>query len=75
MDIWPNIPERMLWGSDWPHPSLPFDKKPDGAVLFDLLQQRAPNERDRNRILVDNPQTLYGFSKIWSAATSKPRIS
>ena len=57
-------PERMVWGSDWPHPSLPFDKKPDDAVLFDLLLQWAPNERERNRILVDNPQTLYGFPRI-----------
>jgi predicted TIM-barrel fold metal-dependent hydrolase len=57
-------PERMVWGSDWPHPSLPFDNKPNDAVLFDLLLQWAPNERERNRILVDNPQTLYGFPKI-----------
>jgi D-galactarolactone isomerase len=57
-------PERMVWGSDWPHPSLAFDKKPDDALLFDLLSQWAPNVRERNRILVDNPQTLYGFPKI-----------
>ena len=57
-------PERMVWGSDWPHPSLPFDNKPNDAVLFDLLSQWAPNERERNRILVDNPQTLYGFPKL-----------
>ncbi len=57
-------PERMVWGSDWPHPGLPFDNKPNDAVLFDLLLQWAPNERERNRILVDNPQTLYGFPKI-----------
>ena len=57
-------PERVVWGSDWPHPSLPFDKKPDDAVLFDLLSHWAPNERERNRILVDNPQTLYGFPKL-----------
>jgi predicted TIM-barrel fold metal-dependent hydrolase len=57
-------PERMVWGSDWPHPNLPFDNKPNDAVLFDLLSEWAPNERERNRILVDNPQTLYGFPKI-----------
>lgn len=57
-------PERVVWGSDWPHPSLAFDKKPDDAVLFDLLLQWAPNERERDRILVDNPQTLYGFPKL-----------
>jgi predicted TIM-barrel fold metal-dependent hydrolase len=30
-------PERMVWGSDWPHPGLSFDNKPNDAVLFDLL--------------------------------------
>ncbi len=57
-------PERMVWGSDWPHPGLPFDNKPNDAILFDLLSVWAPNERERNRILVDNPQTLYGFPKV-----------
>jgi D-galactarolactone isomerase len=54
-------PERMVWGSDWPHPTLPFDNKPNDALLFDLLSEWVPNERERNRILVDNPQKLYGF--------------
>jgi len=57
-------PERMVWGSDWPHPGLPFDNKPNDATLFDLMLQWAPSERERNRILVDNPQTLYGFPNI-----------
>ena len=57
-------PERMVWGSDWPHPTLPLDNKPNDAVLFDLLSVWAPNERERNRILVDNPQALYGFPKV-----------
>jgi D-galactarolactone isomerase len=57
-------PERMVWGSDWPHPGLPFDNKPNDAMLFDLLSAWAPNERERNRILVDNPQTLYGFPEV-----------
>lgn len=48
-------PERMVWGSDWPHPGLPADMKPNDAVLFDLLSEWAPNERDRHRILVENP--------------------
>ena len=52
-------PERLVWGSDWPHPSPPV--KPDDAVLFDLLAAWAPEEATRNRILVDNPQWLYGF--------------
>jgi predicted TIM-barrel fold metal-dependent hydrolase len=55
-------PERLVWGSDWPHPSEQDNAKPDDAILFDLLAQWAPIETVRNRILVDNPAKLYGFS-------------
>jgi len=55
-------PERLVWGSDWPHPGLPDNNKPDDALLFDLLSQWAPAPATRNRILVQNPQTLYGFA-------------
>ena len=55
-------PERLIWGSDWPHPSEKDNAKPDDAVLFDLMAQWAPDEAVRNRILVDNPAKLYGFS-------------
>jgi predicted TIM-barrel fold metal-dependent hydrolase len=56
-------PQRMVWGSDWPHPTEKADAKPDDAVLVDLLTEWAPDEKTRNRILVDNPATLYGFTK------------
>jgi predicted TIM-barrel fold metal-dependent hydrolase len=52
-------PERLVWGSDWPHPTPPTP--PDDAVLFDLLATWAPDEAVRNRILVLNPEALYGF--------------
>ena len=52
-------PERVVWGSDWPHPTEA--EKPDDAVLFDLLNDWAPDEATRQRILVDNPAKLYGF--------------
>ena len=55
-------PERMVWASDWPHPTEKADSKPDDAVLFDLLADWAPDEATRNRILVDNPAALYGFA-------------
>jgi len=58
-----NAPERMVWGSDWPHPGLPIDRKPDDALLFDLLNEWVPNEADRHKILVDNPASVYGFPK------------
>ncbi|MGZ8201948.1 MAG: amidohydrolase family protein [Burkholderiales bacterium] len=52
-------PERLVWGSDWPHPSPA--EAPDDAVLFDLLSVWSPDEVMRNRILVRNPEALYGF--------------
>jgi D-galactarolactone isomerase len=57
-------PERMVWGSDWPHPgeqSKPV--LPDDALLFDLLAVWAADEATRRRILVENPESLYGFAK------------
>ncbi len=56
-------PQRMVWGSDWPHPTEKDDNKPNDAILIDLLSEWAPDEATRNRILVDNPATLYGFAK------------
>ena len=56
-------PERCVWGSDWPHPTMPDNNKPDDSVLFDLLLVWAPDEATRNRILVTNPEVLYGFPK------------
>ena len=53
--------ERMIWGSDWPHPTEKADAKPDDAVLFDLVADWAPDEAVRHRILVDNPAALYRF--------------
>jgi D-galactarolactone isomerase len=55
-------PERMLWGTDWPHPTQKT-AKPDDAALLDLLLDWAPDESTRHRILVENPEVLYGFSK------------
>jgi D-galactarolactone isomerase len=58
-----HAPQRMVWGSDWPHPTQKDDDKPNDATLVDLLVEWAPDEATRNRILVDNPATLYGFTK------------
>jgi predicted TIM-barrel fold metal-dependent hydrolase len=55
-------PERLVWGSNWPHPNE--TTKPDDAMLFDLLSQWAPSEATRRRILVENPETLYGLPKV-----------
>ena len=56
-----HAPERMMWASNWPHPSAPKDAIPDDADLVDLLAEWAPDDGTRRRILVDNPQALYGF--------------
>ncbi|HMH19424.1 MAG TPA: amidohydrolase family protein [Burkholderiales bacterium] len=56
-------PERLVWGSDWPHPTMPNNNKPNDALLFDLMTEWVPDEATRNRILVRNPEALYGFPK------------
>lgn len=56
-------PQRMVWGSDWPHPTEAMDRKPDDATLFDLLTDWVPDEAARRRILVDNPAELYDFPR------------
>ena len=50
----------MVWGSDWPHRGEKHMR--DDAALFDLLAQWASTEPARQKILVDNPARLYGFS-------------
>jgi len=51
-------PERMLWGTDWPHPTHQ-QHPPDDAVLVDRFAEWVPDEGRRRRILVDNPRVLY----------------
>jgi D-galactarolactone isomerase len=54
-------PERMLWASNWPHPTARKPVPPNDEDLFDLLLDWAPDENARKKILVDNPAELYGF--------------
>lgn len=54
-------PDRMMWASNWPHPSATDANRPDDAELLDLLLDWAPDEATRRKILVDNPAQLYGF--------------
>ncbi len=53
-------PDRMLWGTDWPHPNK-FDAQPNDADLLDQIELWAPDPDVRRRILVDNPVAFYGF--------------
>ena len=53
-------PDRLLWGTDWPHINIP-GPMPKSTAFLDLLLDWVPDEQMRNRILVDNPARLYGF--------------
>ena len=53
-------PDRILWGTDWPHPNIKGVMPNDGN-LVDLLAHYAPDPEMRRRILVDNPARLYRF--------------
>jgi predicted TIM-barrel fold metal-dependent hydrolase len=55
-------PDRLVWGSDWPHVLL--DKTmPNDGDLVDQIAVWVPDEAVRKRILVDNPERLYGFER------------
>ena len=53
--------ERILWGSDWPHTRLEKEMPEDGHLL-DLFNGWTPHAAARQKILVENPQKLYGFT-------------
>lgn len=53
-------PDRILWGTDWPHPNVGKHMPNDGA-LVDLIPVLMPDATLQQRILVDNPARLYGF--------------
>jgi predicted TIM-barrel fold metal-dependent hydrolase len=62
-------PQRVLWGTDWPHPSQTGRKPTEVSPLFQIDDGRlfnqfalwAPDPAQRKTILVDNPAKLYGF--------------
>lgn len=54
-----HAPERMVWGSDWPHVNMAGRTMPNDGDLLDLLRAWAPDEGARRKILVDNPAKLY----------------
>ncbi len=56
-------PERMVWASNWPHPTA-LANLPDDRALLDLLLEWTGDEDVRRRILTDNPAELYGFDPL-----------
>jgi 2-pyrone-4,6-dicarboxylate lactonase len=57
-----SFPDRVLWGTDWPHPNMKSHMPDDGA-LVDLIPRIAPSDDLQRKLLVDNPLRLY-----WEAA-------
>jgi predicted TIM-barrel fold metal-dependent hydrolase len=53
-------PERVLWGTDFPHPNATHEA--DEADLVDLIPRFAPDATLQRKLLVDNPARLYGFT-------------
>ena len=52
------FPDRVLWGTDWPHPNM-TSHVPDDGVLVDVIPRIATTEEARQKLLIDNPMRLY----------------
>lgn len=52
------FPDRVLWGTDWPHPNM-TTHMPDDGHLVDVIPRIAPSEAEQQALLVDNPMRLY----------------
>ncbi len=61
--LMPTNPERMVWGTDWPHPNIKKHMPDDGA-LVDLLADIAPSREHLDKLLVGNPTRLYWPEEI-----------
>ncbi|MQB44850.1 amidohydrolase family protein [Rhizobium sp. ICMP 5592] len=53
-----HFPDRVLWGTDWPHPNMK-NHMPDDGALVDFIPRIAPTETLQRKLLVDNPMRLY----------------
>jgi 2-pyrone-4,6-dicarboxylate lactonase len=51
-------PDRVLWGSDWPHPNMEH-RIPDDGLLVDVIPRIAPTTELQRKLLIDNPARLY----------------
>jgi len=52
------FPNRVLWGTDWPHPNMK-SHTPDDGLLVDIIPRIAPTLEQQQALLVDNPMRLY----------------
>lgn len=53
-----DYPDRVLWGTDWPHPNMQ-DAIPDDGALVDMIPRIAPSAELQRKLLIDNPMRLY----------------
>ena len=53
-------PNMLMWGTDWPHPSIAAEVMPDDGHLVDLFYDWTPDEKTRRQIMVDTPARLFG---------------
>jgi 2-pyrone-4,6-dicarboxylate lactonase len=53
-----HFPDRVLWGTDWPHPNMKKEA-PDDGVLVDYIPKIAPSAAAQKALLIDNPMRLY----------------
>lgn len=60
-----SFPERVLWGTDWPHPNMKSHMPDDGA-LVDMIPRIAPTAELQQKLLVENPMRLY-WPEEWEA--------
>jgi len=63
------FPDRVLWGTDWPHPNLKGDM-PDDGILVDFIPQIATTPQLQRKLLVENPMRLY-----WPEEQEQSRMS
>jgi predicted TIM-barrel fold metal-dependent hydrolase len=54
-------PDRVIWGTNWPHP-FHLGEMPNDGDLVDLIPEWIPDPADQHKVLVENPNRLYGFS-------------
>ncbi len=59
-----HAPERLVWGTDWPHVNMNDREMPNDGDLVELVAEWIPDEKTRQQILVDNPCALYGFPAV-----------
>jgi 2-pyrone-4,6-dicarboxylate lactonase len=53
-----SFPDRVLWGTDWPHPNMK-SHMPDDGKLVDMIPLFAPTAELQQKLLIDNPMRLY----------------